>query len=84
TGAAALALGLWWAGLRAVLPADRAVVATARAELRNGPGPGFSVGATVPEGRRVRVLAERDGWLEVGTLKEGERGWVLASSVERL
>lgn len=79
-----LALGLWWAGLRAALPPERAVVVSGRAELRNGPGPGFTVGATVPEGRRVSVLAERDGWLEVGTLKEGERGWVESSAVERL
>jgi tetratricopeptide (TPR) repeat protein len=79
-----LLLGLWWAGLRAALPPGRAVVTSGRAELRNGPGPGFTVGATVPEGRRVAVLSERDGWLEVGTLKEGERGWVEASAVERL
>lgn len=83
-GALWLAFGLWWAGVRAALPPARAVVVAARAELRNGPGPGFSVGATVPEGRRVRVLAEREGWLEVGTLKEGERGWVESGSVERL
>lgn len=79
-----LAAGLWWAGLRAALPAERAVVTAPRAELRSGPGSGFSVGATVPEGRRVRVLGERDGWLEVGTMKEGVRGWVAAESVERL
>ncbi len=80
----AAALGLWWAGLRAALPPGRAVIVAPRAELRNGPGPGFTVGATVPEGRRVRVLAERDGWFEVGTLKEGERGWVDAAAIETL
>lgn len=79
-----LALGLWWAGLRAALPPGRAVVVASRAELRNGPGQGFGVGATVPEGRRVRLLSEREEWLEVGTLKEGERGWVKAESLERL
>lgn len=79
-----LLLGVWWAGLREALPPARAVITASRAELRNGPGPGFTVGATVPEGRRVRVLAEREGWLEVGTLKEGERGWVELGSVERL
>jgi tetratricopeptide (TPR) repeat protein len=82
--ALAVALGLWWSGLRAALPPQRAVIVVPRAELRNGPGPGFTVGATVPEGRRVRVLAERDGWFEVGTLKEGERGWVDAASIESL
>jgi len=85
-GAAAawLLFGLWWAGLRAVLPPGRGVITEARAELRNGPGEKFTVGYTAPEGRRVRVLAESGLWLEVGLLKEGVKGWVLASSVEKL
>ncbi|MEK7233064.1 MAG: tetratricopeptide repeat protein [Elusimicrobiota bacterium] len=85
-GAAAawLLFGLWWAGLRAVLPADRGVIVTGRAELRNGPGEKFTVGYTAPEGRRVRVLRESGTWLEVGLLKEGVKGWTLASSVEKL
>ena len=83
--AAAWALfGLWWAGLRAVLPAGRAVIVAGRAELRNGPGEKFTVGYTAPEGRRVRVLSESGEWLEVGLLKEGVKGWILAASVEKL
>lgn len=85
-GAAAawLLFGLWWAGLRAVLPAGRGVIVAGRAELRNGPGEKFTVGYTAPEGRRVRVLSESGAWLEVGLLKEGVKGWTLASSVEKL
>ncbi|MCM2305501.1 MAG: tetratricopeptide repeat protein [Elusimicrobia bacterium] len=85
-GAAAawLFFGIWWAGLRAVLPAGRGVIVAARAELRNGPGEKFTVGYTAPEGRRVRVLSDGGAWLEVGLLKEGVKGWVLASSVEKL
>ena len=85
-GAAAawLAFGIWWAGLRAALPAGRGVIVAARAELRNGPGEKFTVGYTAPEGRRVRVLSDSGAWLEVGLLKEGVKGWVLASSVEKL
>lgn len=85
-GAAAawLMFGLWWAGLRAVLPAGRGVIVAGRAELRNGPGEKFTVGYTAPEGRRVRVLSESGEWLEVGLLKEGVKGWILASSVEKL
>lgn len=79
-----LLFGLWWAGLRAVLPAGRGVIITGRAELRNGPGEKFTVGYTAPEGRRVRVLSESGAWLEVGLLKEGVKGWTLASSVEKL
>jgi tetratricopeptide (TPR) repeat protein len=85
-GAAAawLLFGLWWAGLRAVLPTGRGVIVAGRAELRNGPGEKFTVGYTAPEGRRVRVLSESGEWLEVGLLKEGVKGWVLAASVEKL
>ncbi len=85
-GAAAawLLFGLWWAGLRAVLPAGRGVIVAERAELRNGPGQTFTVGYTAPEGRRVRILSESGAWLEVGLLKEGVKGWILASSVEKL
>jgi tetratricopeptide (TPR) repeat protein len=85
-GAAAcwLLFGLWWAGLSAVLPPGRGVIVAGRAELRNGPGEKFTVGYTAPEGRRVRVLSQSGEWLEVGLLKEGVKGWILASSVERL
>lgn len=83
--AAAWALfGLWWAGLGAVLPAGRGVIVAGRAELRNGPGEKFTVGYTAPEGRRVRILSESGEWLEVGLLKEGVKGWILAASVEKL
>lgn len=82
--AAWLVFGLWWAGLRSVLPPDRGVIVSARAELRHGPGPNFGVAFTVPEGRRVRVLGASGPWLEVGVLKEGARGWIEASAVERL
>lgn len=84
SAAAWLLFGLWWAGLRAVLPAGRGVIVAGRAELRNGPGEKFTVGYTAPEGRRVRVLSESGEWLEVGLLKEGVKGWTLASSVEKL
>ncbi len=76
--------GLWWMGLRAVLPPGRGVVIAAKAELRHGPGEGFDVAFTVPEGRRVRVLGSSGAWLDVGLLKEGARGWIEASAIERL
>jgi tetratricopeptide (TPR) repeat protein len=79
-----LAFGAWWACLRSVLPPDRAVIVSARAELRHGPGQNFGAAFTVPEGRRVRVLGSSGAWLDVGVLKEGSRGWIEASSVERL
>lgn len=82
--AAWLFFGLWWAALRAVIPPGSAVIVSSRAELRHGPGENFGVAFTAPEGRRVRVLGASGAWLEVGVLKEGARGWIEASSVERL
>ena len=82
--AAWIVLGLWWVGLRSVLPPGRGVIVAGRAELRNGPGDKFTVGYTAPEGRRVRVLSDSGEWLEVGLLKEGVKGWTRASSVEKL
>jgi tetratricopeptide (TPR) repeat protein len=82
--AAWIFFGLWWAGLSSVLPPGRGVITAGRGELRNGPGEKFSVGYTAPEGRRVRVLSDNGQWLEVGLMKEGVKGWILASSVERL
>lgn len=76
--------GLWWGGLRVVLPPDRGVIVSPHAEVRHGPGSGFAVAFTSPEGRRVRVLGASGTWLEVGVLKEGARGWIEAASVERL
>ena len=84
SAAAWIFFGLWWAGLRSVLPPGRGVIIASRAELRNGPGEKFTVGYTAPEGRRVRVLSDSGPWLEVGLLKEGVKGWILASAVERL
>ncbi|MDE2141139.1 MAG: tetratricopeptide repeat protein [Elusimicrobia bacterium] len=86
-GAAAVAwltFGLWWAALRAALPPGQGVIVSARAEIRHGPGDNFGVAFTAPEGRRVRVLSASGPWLEIGVLKEGARGWIEASSVERL
>lgn len=79
-----LAFGGWWGLRRALEPARRGVIVAATAELRSGPGDGFGVAFTAPEGRRVEVLGEESGWLEIGLAKEGAKGWVKAAAVERL
>jgi hypothetical protein len=79
-----LVLSLWWMGLRSILPPVKAVITSPQAELRHGPGQNFPVAFTLPEGRRVRVMGASGTWLEVGVLKEGARGWIESSQLERL
>ncbi len=76
--------GIWW-GIRFVLEPDSlGVIVTQTAEVRSGPGESFSVDFTAPEGRRVEILSESSGWIEVGLLKEGSRGWVSSKDVEKV
>ncbi len=77
-------LGLWWLGRVEAAPRDPGVIVQADAQIRSGPGGNFSVGFTAPEGRRVTILDHKDGWIEVGVLKEGAEGWLPSDAVERL
>jgi tetratricopeptide (TPR) repeat protein len=83
---AALALwiffGAWWLARYEIDPWPLGVVKTADAEMRSGPGENFNVTVTVPEGRRAEILSDSAQWLEIGTLKEGARGWIEKSAVE--
>ena len=83
--AALLAFGAWFF-FRCAGQEGRAeaVVSVAKAEVRSGPGTDFSVGFTLPEGRRVDILDESGGWLEVGVSKEGLKGWVESTGLVRI
>lgn len=76
--------GLWWATRWSLEPGELAVIVRPAAEIRSGPGENFPVGFTAPEGRRAQILSEGGPWLEIGTLKEGAKGWIEASAVERV
>ncbi|HAH07193.1 MAG TPA: hypothetical protein DCM05_11845 [Elusimicrobia bacterium] len=78
------AAGGWWALLAWTDIQAPGVVLTGDAEVRSGPGLNFPVSFKTPEGRRVSVLDEKEGWLEIGVLKEGLRGWLPADQVERI
>ncbi|MEK9145874.1 MAG: SH3 domain-containing protein, partial [Elusimicrobiota bacterium] len=81
-GALWLCAGAWW-GLRALTgEAYPGVILAAEAEVRSGPGLRNPVSFKAPEGRRVSILGEKDGWLEIGVLKEGLKGWLPAGQVE--
>ena len=61
-----------------------AVVAEGIAEVRGGPADTFGASATVPEGHIVDILDSKEEWYEVGIKKEGIRGWIKKSSLERI
>ena len=78
------AAGGWWGLLALTDVQNPGVILAADAEVRSGPGLNFPVNFKSPEGRRVSVLDEREGWLEIGVLKEGLKGWLSAEQVERM
>ncbi|MFH1259417.1 MAG: tetratricopeptide repeat protein [Elusimicrobiota bacterium] len=61
-----------------------AIVINVSAEARNGPGEDYSLGFTVPEGRKVVILEERNEWYAIGLRKEGLKGWLLKNQVEKI
>lgn len=79
-----LAAGGWWGARRLVEPGRLGVITASTAELRSGPGAGFGVSFTVPEGRRVEIVSEEGAWLEVVLPKEGAKGFILADAVEKI
>ena len=76
--------GAWWGARRWLEPSSLGVIIKSTAELRNGPGEGFSVSFTVPEGRRVEIFSDEGAWLEVGVAKEAAKGWVKAADIEKI
>lgn len=78
------AAGGWWGLLASTDIQAPAVILSGDAEVRSGPGLNFPVSFKAPEGRRVSVLDEKEGWLEIGVLKEGLRGWLPSDQVERI
>ncbi|MGE0488819.1 MAG: tetratricopeptide repeat protein [Vulcanimicrobiota bacterium] len=61
--------------------AHRAVVISAVAQVKNGPGPEFTDSLTLHPGTAVRVLATRDDWLQILALGRVQ-GWVRREQVE--
>lgn len=73
--------GCWWMARTRDLGSPWAVVTVPVAEVRSGPGNQFTVGFTVPEGRRALMLNHRPGWIEIGVPGQGLKGWVTEESV---
>jgi tetratricopeptide (TPR) repeat protein len=60
-----------------------AIVLSDNAYVRSGPGASSPRLAEVHEGLKVRVLGEREGWLQVG-LDNGLTGWLESDALERI
>jgi len=61
-----------------------AIVVAGPAEVRNGPGSENSIGFTLPEGRKIVVLGEKDDWIAIGLKAEGLKGWVEKKYIEEI
>ena len=80
----ALLLGLWgaWWGARAYSERrDWGVLLKNDAPIFNGPAENATVGFTLSQGRRVWILSQRGNFLEIGTFKEGLKGWAQSDSI---
>jgi hypothetical protein len=84
-----LGLAWWYAGFSVVEKRVSAIVITSPAEVRNGPGEDYSVGFTLPEGKKVVVLSEKDDWCAVA-VKQYEpqevllKGWIPRGIIEKI
>lgn len=82
-GVAGLAFTTLWLGAAVALDSRAtAIVVTQQSEVRNGPGPDYGVGFTIPEGSRVEVLSRRPDWTQVGLSQQGLKGWLPAQDIE--
>lgn len=61
-----------------------AVVASPVAELRSGPGKNFPLSANVSQGHLLLLQDSRDNWREVVVKSQGIKGWMEASSLEKI
>jgi tetratricopeptide (TPR) repeat protein len=61
-----------------------AVTIAGPVDVRNGPGMDNSVGFTLPEGRKLTILGEKDDWVAVGLTTEGLKGWMEKKYIEMI
>ncbi|HOW28450.1 MAG TPA: tetratricopeptide repeat protein [Elusimicrobiota bacterium] len=59
-----------------------AVVIEPRVEIRTGPGTDYKAGFVVPEGQKLIVFDEINGWVQVGSPDKGLKGWVRSGLIE--
>jgi len=77
--------GLWFYGrIDSEYLTQKGVIVVSQGEARNGPGEGYSVAFTVPEGKEVVIMQKRDQWYEIGVQEKGIKGWITKDEVEQI
>lgn len=61
-----------------------AVIASAAAEIRSGPGMNFPASANVAQGHLVTILDGKDAWYEVVVTSQGIKGWIEKNALEKI
>ncbi|MBR4355754.1 MAG: SH3 domain-containing protein [Elusimicrobiaceae bacterium] len=79
-----LLLAGWWYARARLEQEPLAVVASAIAEIRSGPGTNFPASANVAQGHLVTILDDKDSWYEVIVTSQGIKGWVEKSTIEKI
>jgi tetratricopeptide (TPR) repeat protein len=73
----------WWDSYERLELRQLAVVQAPAVELVAGPGPSNPSLLTIHEGLTVRILDEREGWVQV-SLPNGINGWIDARTIGRV
>lgn len=77
--------GLWfYARVDSEYLTQKGVIVVSQGQARNGPGEGYSVAFTVPEGKEVVIMQKRDQWYEIGVQEKGIKGWITKDEVEQI
>ncbi len=82
SGVMLLMVGAWFGVALAMGREPIGVVINPPGEVRNGPGPDYAVGFTIPEGSDVVLLNRRPDWTQVGVPNQGLKGWMPNSDLE--
>ena len=61
-----------------------AIVVKQDSSIRSGPGLEYTVGFSVPEGKKIVVLRKKEEWCEIGLKSEGVKGWTEAENIENI
>lgn len=80
----------WWYALYSLNEKPvYGIVTSSPAEARTGPGRDYSVGFTMPEGKKVYILNEKEGWYAIAVRQAEQegvllKGWISKDLIEKI